>query len=154
VAMLMRPDDEHFMRIAIETAKRNSRHPFAALLVDRRSDSIIGTGLNAASAHPLRHGEIAAIEDAIAKQEHVEWGDLTLYSTAEPCCMCQAAILWCGISEVVYGTRVATLRRLGWSQFVLDANQVVEAAPFRSCSLRRALESECDALFTSAGRAQ
>ena len=146
--------DEHYMRIAIETGKRNIQHPFAALLVDRHTETIVATGLNAADVHPLRHGEMDAIEKAAATDQEIHWSGLTLYSTAEPCCMCQAAILWCGISEVVYGTRITTLRRLGRNQFALNATDIVNAAPFRSCSLRIVLEAESDRLFVASAKSR
>lgn len=148
-----RPMSEHesYMHTAAQLALSRPSQPFAALLVDRSSGEIIGQGLNATNANPLAHGEIACINNAAASFNRFDWSNTTLYTTAEPCCMCQSAILWCGISEVVFGTSIATLTSLGWDQFTLDSHDVTGAAPFAECSvLGGVLESHCDALFTVA----
>jgi tRNA(adenine34) deaminase len=78
----------------------------------------------------------------------IDWTGLTLYSTAEPCPTCQSAILWAGISRVVFGTSIRTLQRLGWWQIDIPAEEVMQRTPFRQCELAAGvLEAECDALF-------
>jgi tRNA(Arg) A34 adenosine deaminase TadA len=62
--------------------------------------------------------------------------------------MCQAAILWAGIPEVVYGTSVEKLVELGWNQFDLRATTVIASAPFAQCKITGGiLAEECDQLF-------
>ena len=79
-----------------------------------------------------------------------DWGRLTLYTTAEPCPMCMAAILWAGIPRVVFGTSIRQLQRLGWHQIDITSEEVVRRTPFRSCTLvGGVLAAECDALFAS-----
>ena len=78
---------------------------------------------------------------------------MRLYTTAEPCCMCQGAILWAGIPEVVFGTSISTLQRLGWHQIDIPAEEVVRRTPFAECALiGGVLEHECDELFVAAKR--
>jgi tRNA(adenine34) deaminase len=62
----------------------------------------------------------------------VEWRDLALYTTAEPCPMCMSAIVWAGMPELVYGTSVDELIRLGVNQLHLDSPTVAASAPFYS----------------------
>lgn len=148
-----RPMDEHiaYMETAIQLALAKPRAPFAALLVDRMTGETVATGLNDARKNPTQHGEMDCINNAAKSLGRPDWKNLRLYSTAEPCCMCQSAILWCGIEEVVFGTSIATLKRLGWKQFELDAQAIVDRAPFAKCSLIGGVaESRCDALFTIA----
>ena len=65
--------------------------------------------------------------------------------------MCQGAILWAGIPEVVFGTSIRTLVQLGWSQIDIKAEEVARRAPFAQCTLiGGVLERECDALFQAA----
>ncbi|MHC4178640.1 MAG: tRNA-specific adenosine deaminase, partial [Planctomycetota bacterium] len=67
------------------------------------------------------------------------------------CCMCQGAILWSGIREVVYGTSIGTLQRLGWPQIDIPADEVARRTPFAECKLiGGVLEQECDELFRTA----
>jgi tRNA(Arg) A34 adenosine deaminase TadA len=143
-------DNEHFMRLAIELARNNPRAPFGTLIVDVESQEVAAEGLNRAREHPIMHGELDAI-DRYAKGGCSGWGKLRLYTTAEPCCMCQAAIIWAGIPEVVFGTSIATLIELGWNQFDLTAADVASRAKFARCEIiGGVLANECDQLFKQA----
>jgi tRNA(Arg) A34 adenosine deaminase TadA len=144
---------EPYMRRALEIAHRNPDAPFGALLVDRETGRIVAEGLNRWQENPTWHGEIDAINRCAADCPDVTWSGLRLYTTAEPCCMCQGAILWAGIPEVVFGTSIRTLQRLGWNQIDLRAEEVTRRAPFAPCTLfGGVLELECDALFQAAVR--
>lgn len=115
---------EKFLRQAIEVARQNPGSPFRSLLVDRQSGKVVARGVNASSVNPTLHGEIAAINNYVGQGDQ-DWSRLTLYTTAEPCCMCQGAILWAGIEEVVYGVSIDDLRQLGWRQIDIPAAKVV-----------------------------
>lgn len=143
--------DERFMRAAIEQAAANRRAPFGAVLVDGRSGGVVAAGVNRSRENPTLHGEIVAI-NAYADSGGDAWPRLTLYTTAEPCCMCQGAILWSGIGRVVFGTSIDTLTRLGWKQIVIPADEVTRRS-WRSGELPLTggvLEAECDELFRAA----
>ena len=65
--------------------------------------------------------------------------------------MCQSAIIWAGIPEVVFGTSIAKLVELGWNQFTLNAIDVAESASFARCKIiGGVLTDECDRLFEMA----
>ena len=145
--------DEALMRRAIEVARGNPAGPFGAVLVDADTLQVVSEGLNRTQASPVRHGEIEAIERCAAERPGVEWSRLWLYTTAEPCCMCQGAILWAGIRRVIFGTSIETLRKLGWRQIEIPAAEVVRRTPEAQCELIGAvLERECDDLFRVARR--
>ena len=91
------------MRRAVEIGKRNPACPFGTVLVDTESWEIVAEGLNDSQSSPVRHGEIDAIERCAAAHPNIDWSKLWLYTTAEPCCMCQGAVLWAGIPRVIYG---------------------------------------------------
>lgn len=138
---------EKYMRLAIEVARLNPRAAFGTVLVDHECDQVVAQGINHVSTNPILHGEIDAIM-RYSEEGGNRWAQLSLYTTAEPCCMCQAAIIWCGIPHVVYGTAIATLVELGWSQFDMTAQDVSERATFAQCTLAGGvLEKECDELF-------
>ena len=137
---------EPFMRKAIEIARQNPRAPFAAVIVDSRTSQIVAEGLNRQDENPIWHGEMDALRSLTVPAEHRS--RLVLYTTAEPCPMCQAAIVWSGIGEVVYGTSTSTLLALGLPAFVVRAEEVATRANFAACSLTGGvLEAECDELY-------
>jgi tRNA(adenine34) deaminase len=136
---------------AIEVARRNPNAPFGALLVDGPTGQIVAEGLNRWQENPTWHGEIDAINRCALERPRATWSRLRLNTTAEPCCMCLGAVLWAGIPEVVYGTSIETLMRLGWSQIDIPSAEVARRTTFATCSLMGGvLEAECDTLFQAA----
>lgn len=143
-------DDADYMRTAIRVASGNPAAPFGAILVDIESSEVVAEGVNRARDNPTWHGEMVAI-NAYAATGQRNWNRLRLYTTAEPCCMCQAAVLWARIPEVVFGSSVATLRKLGWHQFNCTADEVSALASFTHCEVTGGvLADECDRLFEQA----
>ncbi|MEM9355325.1 MAG: nucleoside deaminase [Pseudomonadota bacterium] len=143
-------DHETYMREAIAVARGNPKAPFGTVLVDRNLDAIVARGCNQSHTNPTWHGEIAAINDYV-RQDGKNWGELTLYTTAEPCCMCQGAILWSGITEVVFGTSIAELKRQGWRQIDIPSQQIVSRSWLPHLGIKAGvLSSECNELFRRA----
>ena len=142
---------EQLMKRAILIALQNPSAPFGALLADVETGEIVAEGVNRGSENPTWHGEIDVINRYARQHSEVDWARFRLVTTAEPCCMCQGAILWAGIREVVYGTSIATLQRLGWRQIEIPAAEVARRTPFAECKLiGGVLKPECDELFRSA----
>lgn len=155
--------DRQYMQMAIAAARDNLRSPFGAVLVDPERQQVVASGVNRVTENPTWHGEIDVINRYAAAEvlpeghsrspiaavrDSADWSRLHLYTTAEPCPMCQSAILWAGIPRVVYGTSVERLKELGWNQIDIRAQEVVERAAFGQCQLMGGvLEAECDALF-------
>lgn len=122
--------DEYYMRIALNLAKNNPQAPFAALIVDNETGEILATGLNASKVNPTFHGEMVAINNCIKKHPHVDWPKVTLYTTAEPCSMCQSAVVWSRIPRVVFATSFDYLISQGWDQINIRASEVNLRSPF------------------------
>jgi tRNA(Arg) A34 adenosine deaminase TadA len=139
------------MRLAIEAARRVPAHPFGAVIVCRSAGECLAIGVNRSAENPIIHGEIDAINRCASAYPGADWTDLALYTTAEPCPMCQAAILWAGISELYFGTSIPQLQGMGWDQIGIRAVDIARHAPFRKITVVGGiLESECDALFERA----
>ena len=142
--------DNSFMRRAIAVAIMNPQHPFGAVIVDNTSEVIVAEGVNQSGRNPILHGEMDAINN-YATSGGTDWRRLTLYTTAEPCPMCMSAILWSGISSVVYGTSIPTLMQMGWNQIDIRATEVVGRSHRTNCEvIPSVLVRECDALFRNA----
>ena len=94
--------DEQYIDIAIEISK-TAKYPYGAIIV--KDDVIIGRSDDKTITENsmYSHAELEAIESA-SKNKNL-YGDLkgaTLYVSCEPCMMCMGAILYEGISKVVY----------------------------------------------------
>ena len=101
-------DDERFMRIAIDEARRGD-FPFGAVIV--RDGKIVARGRNLGrTTHdPTAHGEMVAIRRALASHGPKALKGATLYTSGEPCAMCMGAILWCGFGRLVFAASVEQL---------------------------------------------
>ena len=146
-------DHELYMRRAIELAGNVPEHPFGTVIVDRDTGKIVAEGWNKSRLNPTWHGEIDAINQLILAVPEIDRKKLVLYSNAEPCPMCQAAIIWTGIETVVFGTSIRSLQRMGWRQIDILAEEVIRSSPAWKCAiLGGMLEQECNALFEFAMR--
>ena len=144
-------DHERYMQRAIELAANVPDLPFGALIVDGESGTILSEGWNKTSLNPMWHGEIDAINGLVSSGLGIEGKNLVLYTTAEPCPMCQGAVLWSGIETVVFGTSIRSPQRLGWRQIDILAEEVIRRSPAWNCKLiGGVLERECDTLFERA----
>lgn len=146
-------DHEKYMRRAIELAGNVPELPFAAVIVDQDTGEVVSEGWNKSSINPTWHGEIDAINQMVEAGYNWKRTPLVLYTTAEPCPMCQGAIHWTGIETVVFGASVRFLQQLGWKQIDILAEEVAQRTPFSKCRLMGGmLEDECNSLFEAASR--
>lgn len=144
-------DHEHYMRRAIELAANVPDFPFGALIVHRDSGEILAEGWNKSSTNPTFHGEMDAINQLVLNNPGISRDQLVLYTTAEPCPMCQGAILWTGIEMVVFGTSIRSLQKMGWRQIDILAEEVIRRSPGWKCTITGGvLEQACDTLFALA----
>lgn len=147
---LVDADDETHMRRAIRLAANNPKHPFAAVLVDQEK-RVVAEGWNRSAHNPTWHGEMDAINKCAASNSNIDWTRLTLYTTAEPCAMCQGAVAWAGIKRVVFGSSIPFLKSLNWWAIDIRAEELARLAAFRKCTVvGGVLEEECNKLFRAA----
>ena len=95
-------NDEQFIDIAIEISKK-AKYPYGAIIV--KDGEIIGRSddKTLVETSMYSHPELEAIESA-SKNKNL-YDDLegaTIYVSCEPCMMCMGAILYEGISKIVY----------------------------------------------------
>jgi tRNA(Arg) A34 adenosine deaminase TadA len=105
-----------FLRCAIELAREariDGRHPFGALIVNQRGETVVAARNNAVrpSGDPTQHAEMLACSEAGRRLPETELAKCTLYTSTEPCAMCAGAIYWTGIGRVVFGLAEANLPR-------------------------------------------
>ncbi len=94
--------------------RKNRGGPFGAVIV--RDGEIIAWAHNLVlKIHdPTAHAEIVAIRRAAAKLKKFDLSDCEIYSTAEPCPMCLAAIFWARIRKVYYGCTRKDAEKIGF----------------------------------------
>lgn len=110
-------DDLSLLRAAIELAeesKKSGRHPFAAIVANERGEIVATAGNNSMppEGDPTQHAELVAAAKAARLLTPDQLARCTLYTSAEPCCMCSGAIYWCNIGRVVYALSEHQLLKL------------------------------------------
>ena len=76
--------------------------PFGAIIV--RKGEIVGSSGNKvfANCDPTAHAEVMAIRDACKNLQTTDLSGCEIYTSAEPCPLCTAAIYWSKIESVYY----------------------------------------------------
>lgn len=135
-----------------QAAKERGDTPFGARLVS--ADGVVlleadNTTLSGQDA--TAHAETNLVRAGSALYSAAEFGQMTLYSSAEPCAMCAGAIAWSGIGRVVYALsaeRVRQLARPALHAPTMSGRVVMETAVGAPIVLGPVLENEAARLFS------
>ncbi len=103
---MMQPDDDYFMKAALQEAKNayeDDEVPVGAVIVCNQRIIARGHNMTEKLNDVTAHAEILAITAAANFLGSKYLNDCTLYVTLEPCAMCAGALFWSQISRVVYG---------------------------------------------------
>ncbi len=105
--------------LASENVHTNQGGPFGAVVV--RNGELIAEGANEVTAtnDPTAHGEIVAIRRAAAALQSFSLAGCVLYTSAEPCPMCLAAIHWARMDGFFYGNSAEETARAGFDDALL-----------------------------------
>lgn len=140
----VRPEDEGFMRVALEQATL-AEFPFGTAIV--RDGEMLVKAHNLGSGDPTAHGEMTAIRTYIAEKGPAGLKGATLYTSGEPCPMCMGAIIWCGIGRIVYAASIPELSKV-IGQIMVSCTEVAERTPFATIEITGGvLADEAMALF-------
>lgn len=118
----MKPS-KRYMELAIGFAERGIRRgnsPFGSCIV--KGDRAVAAAHNAVltKKDATDHAEMNAIRLACRRLRSHELDGCVIYSTTEPCPMCFSAIHWAKIGAIVYGTRIADVKKLGFSELTVS----------------------------------
>ena len=128
-----------YMEMAVKEAEIGIRSghggPFGCVIV--KAGKVVGQGHNEViiKKDPTCHGEIMAIRDACKNLETHDLKGCELYTTAEPCPMCQEAIMWANIDKVYYGCNISDTDRIGFrdQEFYEDPKEISEELDRKEC---------------------
>ena len=139
------------MLAAIEQAQqalpRGEGGPFGACIV--QGDAIVACANNSVLSDndATCHAEINAIHIASRALGKFHLTGCTIYSTTEPCPMCFAAIHWARIERIVYGTRIADVRNLGFNELAVSNEQLRDLGGSPVLISGDFMRAECEALL-------
>lgn len=91
------------LRRAIAVADRAAalgRHPFGAILVGPDQETVL---MEQGNIDTVNHAESTLARIAASNFSPQFLWSCTLYTSAEPCCMCAGTIYWANIGRVVFG---------------------------------------------------
>ena len=99
-------DDEKYMKLALVQAERAlERGDFPVGCVIVLDGEVVAEGERRNSAenvNELDHAEMIALREYLLENRQVDMDKLVVYSTLEPCLMCQATLVVNGINNIVY----------------------------------------------------
>jgi tRNA(Arg) A34 adenosine deaminase TadA len=109
-------DDEGLLRRSFTVARRaqaHGNHPFGAILVDAAGAVLLEVENGYMPDRDMTGHAERLLATAASKQFDPKFlAGCTLYSSAEPCCMCAGAMYWAGIGRLVYGLSERRLKTI------------------------------------------
>ncbi|KAK0726511.1 cytidine deaminase-like protein [Apiosordaria backusii] len=116
--------------------------PFGTAIVNHTTSNphgdliCTGSNQNSLTGNPTLHGEIAAINNCSSiflsprynmtpAESLAAFQHLSIYTNAESCPMCAAAVRWAGFREYVYGVSIEELIGFGWGQLDIGSEEVI-----------------------------
>ena len=111
------------VRLSRENVLRGTGGPFGAAIFERRSNRLVGVGVNSVVrlGNSVLHAEMVAY--MIAQARLGTWSlaapglpQHELVTSCEPCAMCLGATLWSGVQRVVYGAAREDASRLQFEE--------------------------------------
>ncbi|MFH0884129.1 MAG: nucleoside deaminase [Candidatus Micrarchaeota archaeon] len=115
--------EKKYMVRAIDVAiigVRKGNSPFGSCIV--RKGRVVAVSHNTVlqKHDATNHAEMNALRLACRRLKSHELKGCTVYSTTEPCPMCFSAIHWAKADAIVFGTGIADVKRLGFSELTVS----------------------------------
>jgi tRNA(adenine34) deaminase len=142
----MIPPDERpdaaFMRAAIKEAEKalaEGEVPIGAVAVKGGTIAARGHNRRRALSDITAHAEMMCLRDLSPQLDNMDLGDITIYSTLEPCTMCAGAMIHYGVKRVVYGARDIKLGAAGSAFDILNVADIEITSGVLGSECRRIL---------------
>lgn len=142
---------EEHMRLALGEARESPKagsQGFGAVIVKNGMVLAQAHDTEASESDPTAHAEMNAIRRAAQKIGRDLRGCIII-STHEPCPMCSAAIVWAGISRVVYGMSIRDAVKAGRRRIDIGCVEIIQRAAANIEVIGGVLKEECSMLYSS-----
>ncbi len=142
--------ERKFMDKAIDVADQGvlkGNSPFGSCIV--KGGRVVAAAHNTVLTRKdaTNHAEMNAIRLACKRLGSHELRGCVIYSTTEPCPMCFAAIHWAKIDAVLYGTTIADVKRLGFSELTVSDRRMKREGHSKVAIREKYMRAECLALL-------
>jgi tRNA(Arg) A34 adenosine deaminase TadA len=109
-----------------QSAVKKGNHPFGALLF--KDGEVILTAENTIVTEKdvTGHAELNLIRMAGKQFDGETLSRATLYTSTEPCIMCQGSIYWAGVPKVVYGVTGSSLAEMGGAGWYIPSREIYD----------------------------
>jgi guanine deaminase len=144
-------DHKQPMQLAIDSARMGIETreggPFGACVV--RNNEVVSVGHNTVlkDKDPTCHAEMNAIRAACKKLDTHILSECVLYTTAEPCPMCLAAIYWSRVKSIVVGVPKEVAARYGFDDAKFYSELLLDVEKREVPATTGVLSSECEKVF-------
>ena len=98
--------------VLVRRAVEHGNHPFGALLCKDGDVLMEAENTVVTEKDATGHAEFNLIRMASKRLDRELLNGSTLYTSTEPCIMCQGSIYWAGIPRIVYGVSGSSLAEL------------------------------------------
>jgi len=146
----MNEQDEKFIQEVIATSKKNigrGNQPFASILV--KDGQIVASAQNQihTECDPTFHAELALVREFCHQQKLLDLSGYTLYTNAEPCAMCAAALAWAKVGRLVYALSTKKLNTMWDEKIAMDSAEIFARATWKPTVTGPLLEGEATLIF-------
>lgn len=141
----MSVDEERMLKLVKFTRNNSANEPYGCSIYDENGNLLVSTTGNKES--PINHAEILAINDCSKQYPNIQWKDLTLYTTGEPCCMCTSACCWANLGKIIYATDIPFMIKLWNIESSLRAKAIIAAHPKKPVLIGNVCKEASDQLF-------
>lgn len=140
------------MELAIQSAyegiEKNEGGPFGACIVDDKGQVLAITHNTVLrDQDPTCHAEMNSIREASRKLGHYNLSNCEIYTTAEPCPMCLAAIYWARIKRIHIGVAKDCAARYGFDDAFFYEQIDLPTDQREVQEIRNQKSAECEAVF-------
>lgn len=133
---------------ALEGIQKNHGGPFGACIVHKQKIVAVTHNTVLKDRDPTCHAEINAIRQACSKLNTHILSDCELFTTAEPCPMCLAAIYWARIPCIHIGTDKSTAANFGFDDAFFYEELLIPSSSKHIQVHRKIMEQECADVFS------
>lgn len=118
------------LKLANKNVMKKTGGPFAAAVFNGKTNELIAVGVNTVvdNNSSIAHAEVVALTMAQEKLKTFRLADeFILVSSAQPCVMCNGAVLWSGVKTLIYGATKDNVEEIvGFDEGPLHPNWVEE----------------------------